>query len=123
MAALSLSVTLFANVERPTVDANKRIPPAEDIRAEFSAGAAHGFGKVFDISEGGLFVRSALLPIQGTVRLILRTPGGREIRIVGEVRWNSAGRRFRASGFGVRLIAAGREFKTLLTRARELNRI
>jgi hypothetical protein len=106
-----------------TVDANKRIPPAEDIRAEFNAGAAHGFGRVLDISEGGLFVRAALLPPKGPVRVILRTPGGREIRLVGEVRWSTAGRNFRASGFGVRLVAAGREFRILLARARELQQI
>src|SRR5512145_2593794 len=99
------------------VDANKRIPPAEDIRAEFNAGAAHGFGRVLDISESGMFVRSALLPAAGPVRMILRTPGGREIRLIGEVRWSTAGRNFRASGFGLRLVAATREFKTLLARA------
>jgi len=106
-----------------SVDVQRRIPPAEDIRAEFSAGAAHGFGRVLDISDTGLFVRSALLPPHGPVRVVLRTPGGREIRLVGEVRWSSAGRTFRASGFGIQLAAAGRDFKSLLTQARELAQI
>jgi hypothetical protein len=105
------------------VDAKTRIPPAEDIRAEFNAGAAHGFGKLLDISAAGLFIRSALLPERGPVYMVLRTPSGREIRVAGVVRWNTRGKRFRASGFGVRLIGAGRDYTALLTRARELNQI
>jgi hypothetical protein len=109
-------------MSRP-VEARTRIPPAEDIRAEFSAGAARGYGRLLDISADGLFVRSALLPPRGPVHMVLRTPTGREIRVAGEVRWNTAGKRFRASGFGVRLSGVGREYKLLLTRARELNSI
>jgi len=105
------------------MDTSTRFPPAEDVRAEFSAGAARGFGRVLDISDGGLFVRSTLLPATGPVRITLRTPTGREIRMVGEVRWNTAGKRFRASGFGVRLHVAGRDYVSLLVRARELNQI
>jgi PilZ domain len=108
---------------RLRVEASTRIPPAEDIRAEFSAGAAHGFGRLLDISADGLFVRSALLPPRGPVYMVLRTPTGREIRVAGEVRWNTAGKRFRASGFGVRLTGPGRDYNALLTRARELNSI
>ena len=100
-----------------------RIPPAEDIRAEFSAGAAHGYGRLLDISAEGLFVRSALLPPRGPVHVVLRTPTGREIRVAGEVRWNTAGKRFRASGFGVRLSGTGRDYNPLLARARELQSI
>ena len=55
--------------------------------------------------------------------MVLRTPTGREIRVAGEVRWNTAGKRFRASGFGVRLTGPGHDYTALLTRARELNRI
>lgn len=105
------------------MDTSTRIPPAEDIRAEFSAGAAHGYGRLLDISADGLFIRSALLPGKGPVQMVLRTPTGREIRVAGEVRWNTTGRRFRASGFGVRLTGAGRDYNVLLTRARELQRI
>jgi hypothetical protein len=105
------------------VHTSTRIPPAEDIRAEFSAGPAHGYGRLLDISAEGLFVRSALLPPRGPVYMVLRTPTGREIRVSGEVRWNTAGKRFRASGFGVRLVGPGRDYTALLTRARELNRI
>jgi PilZ domain-containing protein len=106
-----------------TVEPRTRIPPAEDIRAEFSAGAARGFGRLLDISAGGLFVRSALLPPRGPVYMVLRTPTGREIRVAGEVCWNTAGKRFRASGFGVRLTGPGRDYNALLTRARELHNI
>jgi hypothetical protein len=105
------------------VEARKRIPPAEDIRAEFNAGASHGFGRLLDISDAGVFVRSALLPPRGPVYMVLRTPSGREIRVAGEVRWNTAGKHFRASGFGVRLNGPGRDYRALLTRARELQQV
>ena len=72
---------------------------------------------IFDANQP---CRGFPLLLEGAVRVSMSAPSGREIRLVGEVCWSTSGRNFRASGFGMRLVAASREFKGLLARAREL---
>src|SRR5262245_36467173 len=99
--------------------ASERIAPRENIRAEFVAGTARGRGTLLDLSSSGLFVRSPLLPRQGPVTMVLTTDSGTEVLVAGQVRWSSGRTAFRATGFGVRLTAAGSDYGALLESARE----
>lgn len=88
------------------VEPKKRVHLPESIRAVFKAGNARGRGVVRDISVGGLFVRSSLLPPDGeSIRVHLITGSGFSFDVQGVVVWNTRDARHHpeTSGFGVRL--------------------
>ena len=83
-----------------------RIRLIDPIDAVITAGAAKSIGAIADVSPGGFFVKSPLLPPEGTmVRAELTTRTGWRFPVHGVVRWNTglAQRHFDFSGFGVRL--------------------
>jgi Tfp pilus assembly protein PilZ len=86
------------------------------IPAEFSAGRLQGTGQIKNLSEGGLFVGTGSLPAQGeTVELCFTVPGGSRIELSGMVWWttaDSAERRHRQTGFGLRLLEENDAYRT-----------
>jgi hypothetical protein len=101
-------------------DARRRVRLAQPFRAEFTAGGTRGEGRVFDVSRGGLFVRSAMMLANGTeVEAALVGPTGVRISVQGVVRWNTAGLAYRPKGpgFGIAVRRSGRDFQGLVERA------
>jgi hypothetical protein len=91
----------------------RRIRLSRPVNAAFVAGTARGQGRILDVSQGGIFVRSALLPSGGTtVAAALELPSGRTIAVQGVVQWNTAHleTRLESSGFGVRLTLVPPEY-------------
>jgi hypothetical protein len=91
----------------------RRIRLAEPVRTRFNAGRSQGQGLVCDVSFGGFFVRSPLLPPEGAqIVLSLSTPSGWRVAVRGEVRWNTANAATdpTLSGFGVRLTRPSPEY-------------
>jgi uncharacterized protein (TIGR02266 family) len=87
------------------------------IDTEFEAGGLRGKGRIQNMSEGGLFVGTDLLPEEGeNVDLSFRAPGGAELNLSGLVWWttNHAGTRHRTRGFGLRLLDDSDAFRSLL---------
>ncbi len=83
-----------------------RVALLRTIRATFKSEHSRGEGYVHDVSPGGIFIRSPLLPPDGAkIEVEFETPNQRKITIAGIVRWNTvpmAGKRS-TSGFGVKL--------------------
>jgi hypothetical protein len=90
-----------------------RVALLRTIRATFIAENSRGEGYVDDVSPGGIFIRSPLLPPdEAKIEVKFETPNRRKIHIEGIVRWNTvpmAGKRA-TSGFGVKLDRAGSDF-------------
>jgi len=94
------------------------------IRAAFEAGELRGVGHVKNISKGGIFLRSEILPQPGhEVRVLFHDRAGNKIELHGTVRWTTAQLGVGADarpGFGVQFSqvdGAFREFyEELLTR-------
>ncbi len=88
------------------METRRRIRLSEPLRTSFVAGPSEGRGVVQDVSLGGFFVRSALLPRAGTPIIAAMTTGsGSRVSVHGEVRWNTAGvnKPLSTCGFGVRV--------------------
>ncbi len=69
----------------------RRIHLSEPIRAAFVAGNSEGRGVVQDVSLEGFFVRSPLLPREGTsIVAAFKTLSGGRVSVHGIVRWNTA---------------------------------
>ena len=84
----------------------RRVRLAEPIKTAFVAGNSEGKGLVEDVSLGGFFVRSPLLPPEGTpIEAALTTLSGCSVSVRGVVRWNTATltTELDTCGFGVRI--------------------
>jgi len=91
----------------------RRIRLSHPVNTAFVAGSARGQGRIVDVSQGGIFVRSSLLPSGGTtVAASLELPSGRTIAVQGVVQWNTAHveARLESPGFGVRLTLVPPEY-------------
>ncbi len=90
-----------------------RVALLRTIRATFKSENSRGEGHVHDVSPGGIFIRSPLLPPDGAkIEVEFETPNQRKIAVGGVVRWNTlpmAGKRA-TSGFGVQLHRAGGDY-------------
>ena len=87
------------------------------IPTEFRANALTGKGKVRNVSEGGLFVGTSVIPEEGeTVELKLNTPGTPPIEVTGFVWWTTSelDEPNAASGFGLRLLDPDERYLRLL---------
>lgn len=92
----------------------RRIALMEPVRASFVAGRSEGKGVVYNVSMGGFFVRSPLLPREGTrVSASLMTASGWRISVRGVVRWNTMDTATRPglSGFGVHLTHPSHDYR------------
>lgn len=70
------------------------------LDGEWEGASGHRVGRIGDISAGGCFVESLLLPAVGErVRVRVRLPGGAEIDALGEVAYLAMG-----MGFGLRFL-------------------
>ena len=78
------------------------------IPVDFEAGAVRGRGKIKNLSDRGLFVRTNDLPYEGdVVALRFVPPGEGEIRLTGVVWWTTRScpdRAQRPAGFGLCMI-------------------
>lgn len=85
---------------------NRRIQLRDPMGAVFVSGSSLGRGMVYDVSLGGLFLRSPLLPPAGApIVATLTTPNGDQVAVRGTVQWNTASASIPLSvtGFGVRV--------------------
>ena len=76
------------------------------IPVEFETDGQSGHGKVKNVSLGGLFVDTALIPNQGdTVRLRM-SPNGKPLDVTGMVWWTTRETKSskRIQGFGLRVL-------------------
>ncbi len=63
----------------------KRIPVA------FDAADLRGRGHIKNVSKGGLFLRTEVLPVAGTgVRMLFHNRDGSKIEVHGKVAWNTS---------------------------------
>ncbi len=95
-------------------EVRRRVRLAAPVRAQFTAGGTRGEGRVFDVSRGGFFLRSATLLANGTpLEAALVGPMGERISVQGVVRWNTARLSYRpkGAGFGVCVLRSGRDFQ------------
>lgn len=85
----------------------RRITLSEPIRTAFVAGSSEGRGIVQDVSLEGFFVRSPLLPREGTpIIAAFKTMSGSRVSVHGIVRWNTASvdtQTLDTCGFGVHI--------------------
>jgi len=85
------------------------------IRAAFEAGELRGVGHVKNVSKGGLFLRSDILPQPGSeIRILFHDRRGDKIELHGCVRWTTAqlaGEHGARPGFGVQLLEADPAFR------------
>ena len=98
---MKIGVPLPTGAERRTAT---REPVAFEIKVTSDADLYTGVTE--NLSEGGVFVRSAAPPAIGTrVHLRFTIPGGgSEVALDGEVRWHRTGAGD-ASGYGVRFVS------------------
>ena len=92
---------------------NPRVRIARPISATFVSGSSRGSGHLYDLSNGGLFVRSAMLLKKGSkVSATLQIGSGGCLNVDGVVQWNTAsvaGRKMEP-GFGVRVTRSRSEY-------------
>ncbi len=96
---------------------DRRVNLGETARAAFISDNSRGEGWVQEVSPEGLFLRSPMLPPDGTVvKVLIGCPSGRKIAVEGVVRWNTAPmpERGHSSGFGVRLTKFGDEYQAFV---------
>jgi Tfp pilus assembly protein PilZ len=76
------------------------------IPAEFEAGGQSGHGKVKNVSLGGLFVDTPLIPHQGETIRLRMSPNGRTLDVTGMVWWTTREQKSskRIQGFGLRVL-------------------
>ncbi len=98
----------------------KRFMASVSIPARYVVGGAEGEGRILDLSRGGLFLRSPMLPKEGEQIVIsFGTSEGREIEVRGTVQWNTvqlAPGQSVPSGFGVRLSRWGTDYSSFLSK-------
>jgi hypothetical protein len=86
------------------------------IPVEFQTGGQSGHGKVKNVSLGGLFVDTALIPQQGdTIRLHM-TPNGTPLDVTGMVWWTSRETKSRKpiQGFGLRVLEEDERYRAFV---------
>ncbi len=96
----------------------KRFSASVSIPARYVVGGAEDEGRIMDLSRGGLFLRSPMLPKEGE-RIVISfgTSEGRKIEVRGTVQWNTvplAPGQSAPSGFGVRLSRWGIDYSLFL---------
>ncbi len=83
------------------------------VPASFESGELRGKGHVKNVSKGGLFLRTEVLPEPGReVRVLFHTQQGRKVEIQGIVVWSTAELEHPDArpGFGVRFEGASEQF-------------
>ena len=83
------------------------------VDVTYVAGNSRGEGRVEDVSRNGFFIRSTMLPADGSqIEAILKTNGGTLIAVEGRVCWNTASvpSKLTQSGFGVYVSNHGAEY-------------
>ena len=98
---------------------NRRIKLRDPMGAVFVSGSSLGRGMVHDVSLGGLFLRSPLLPPAGApIVATLTTPTGDQVAVRGIVQWNTASASVPLSvtGFGVRVARPCQAYLGLVSR-------
>ncbi len=92
----------------------KRIPAA------FEGGNLRGRGHVKNVSKGGLFLRTDVLPPRGTqVRVLFHNRDGSKVEVLGTVAWNTSelgdeDQRRARPGFGMYFNSTGSDFREFL---------
>ena len=73
------------------------------VPASFESGEVRGKGHVKNVSKGGLFLRSDVLPEPGSeIRVLFHTQQGRKVEIEGIVVWSTTGARAAGRPSGLR---------------------
>ncbi len=83
------------------------------VPASFESGEVRGKGHVKNVSKGGLFLRSDVLPEPGSeIRVLFHTQQGRKVEIEGIVVWSTTEleQPDARPGFGVRFEGASEQF-------------
>ena len=93
---------------------HRRIPTS--IPTEFEVGGRRSRGKIKNMNEGGVFVRTDAVPDQGEhVDVVFRTPNGSTLSLSGMVWWTTdEGVHPHAPGFGLRLLDDNEDFRRLI---------
>ncbi|MEE9280569.1 MAG: PilZ domain-containing protein [Myxococcota bacterium] len=84
------------------------------VPAAFEAGDLRGQGYIKNVSKGGVFLRSKILPDRGSeVRLLFHTREGTKVEVTGIVVWNTGefGQPGVRPGFGVRFHDRSAEYR------------
>ena len=87
------------------------------VEVAFVAEGVRGEGRVYDLSERGLFLRTPTLVKAGSrIQLELITPLKTEFIVQGVVCWNTATMpsRHESSGFGVDVTRAGGDYQSFV---------
>ena len=87
------------------------------IPAEFQSASLSGKGKVRNVSDGGMFVGTSVIPEEGeTVELKLAAPGKSPIELTGLVWWttDALDAPNARSGFGLRLLDENERYLRLV---------
>ncbi len=88
------------------------------VEATFVAEGVRGAGRVYDLSERGLFLRTPTLVKAGSrIQVELTTPKRTEFIVHGVVCWNTATlpSRQEDSGFGVQVTRAGGDYRRFVS--------
>ena len=83
------------------------------VPASFESGEVRGKGHVKNVSKGGVFLRSDVLPEPGSeIRVLFHTQQGRKVEIEGIVVWSTTEleQPDARPGFGVRFEGASEQF-------------
>lgn len=89
------------------------------IPTRFEADTLSGKGKVRNVSPGGLFVGTRIIPEEGEiVQLRLNAPGSPEIEISGLVWWTTREQESPngQSGFGLRILEECESYQHMISR-------
>ena len=89
------------------------------IPTRFEADTLSGKGKVKNVSPGGLFVGTRIIPEEGeTVQLRLCEPGSPEVEVSGLVWWTTDGQESPngQSGFGLRILEECDSYQRMIDR-------
>ncbi len=90
------------------------------IGARFATRRFWAEGRIKNLGEHGLFVRTTFIPEEGeTVRLSFTFPTGEEVSVLGVVWWTTAALQhteFQVPGFGLRLLDDDDTYQSVVAR-------
>jgi uncharacterized protein (TIGR02266 family) len=90
------------------------------IGARFATRRFRAEGRIKNLGQHGVFVRTTSLPEEGeTVRLSFTFPSGEEVSVLGVVWWTTATGQhaeFRTPGFGLRLLDEDDTYQSVVAR-------
>jgi Tfp pilus assembly protein PilZ len=86
------------------------------IPVEFEASGQSGHGKVKNVSLGGLFVDTALIPQQGDTIRLRMSPNGKTLDVTGMVWWTTREQKSakRMQGFGLRVLGEDERYRAFV---------